>query len=173
MPITREEILWIKKDKFSFTTLFIWSDKYIPYQCAMFRSEIKHSAIVTAVYYKIGDHVFCQNSMYNIDADTTEQEKLFHITVYAKKLLDKKINEWLNTRNQTSACDESVNENDEEILNTVFYDQETMELFKMTHPDFGFYSLSPNFHMLRNLLENGKTPNINEEFDRLNKKYHK
>lgn len=170
MPIIKEEIQWIKSNDFLFTTLFIWNDQYIPYQCAIFRKESNNIICGLKVYFKIEQHIFSQDWTFQINEQTVEQEKLFHTTLYIKRLLDANINQWRNIKNDSDTSD-SVNEENNELLQKVFYDQTTMNLFEGTHPDFGFYTLAPNFHILKKLAKEGISPTIDEEFERLINKY--
>ena len=107
------------------------------------------------------------------DIDTQEDELLFHITRTLRDILNHNIDKWLKNRNHNKIEDLESTANDDNILSKIFFDAHSMLFYKGVAPDFGFYSLSPNFHRLRTLFEKGRTPDINEEFDRLNHKYKK
>ncbi len=107
------------------------------------------------------------------DIDTLEDELLFHITRTLKDILNHNIDKWLKNQDQKEIEDSKAATNEDNILSKIFLDAHTMLLYKGEAPDFGFYSLSPNFHKLKILFEKGSTPDINEEFDRLNHKYKK
>ncbi len=165
----RDEVEWIKTKSVWFTSLFVWDNTYTPYQCAVFRSN-GNAYIGIRTYYNTGDYLQIKDINTLIGSNTTEDEALFHITRALKDILVQNIDDWLSINQDY--CDERKNGVDE-LLKEVFYDRHTMSLFKGGAPDFGFYSLSPNFHRLKKLAEEGKSPSIDEEFERLLKKYRK
>lgn len=172
IKVYREEIQWVTIENTLFTTLFIWDNRYTPHQSAIFRRDANNSASSIRVYFKIKDYIHSKDFVFKINESTTEQEKLFHIAVQIKGILDSNIDEWSSIINDTLG-NEPLEKEVEELLQHVFYDSATMEFFYGTHPDFGFYTLAPNFHKLEKLAKEGISPTINEEFERLMKKYTK
>lgn len=161
---------WIINSDLWFASIFVWDNTYTPHQCVMFRRNIGNSCYIKA-YFSVEDKIYMELFDISYDIDTLEDELLFHITRTLRDILNHNIDKWLNNSDHKKIEDLESTANDDNILSKIFFDANTMLFYKGVAPDFGFYSLSPNFHGLRTLFQEGRTPDINEEFDRLNHKY--
>jgi len=166
----RDEIEWIIRSDLWFTTIFIWDNKYAPYQCSIFRRNNGSSCYIKA-YFGIEDKIYIK--MFDIahDINISEDELLFHITRTLRDELNYNIDKWLDKHYQKKIKDSESSTEEDVIISKIFFDAHTISLYKGESPDFGFYSLSPNFHILKKLEKEGETPTIDEEFERLLKKY--
>lgn len=165
MAKIREEIEWVEKNGILFTTLIMWNHLYQPHQVVIFRKLIENHLILIKYYLNISSHIYHHIGLIE-SKNYTEEETLFHITFMIKHKLDNKE-------------DEKIEENDfddefkdaESILNDVFLDEYVMHGYQLSSPDFGFYSLSTNFHILKKMILENQKPTLEEEVRRLMSKY--
>lgn len=165
----RDEIEWVFKIEMQFTSLIIWDKMYEPYQVAIFRKKIDDNRILIKHFIKI-DKLIIPNEFIIDFENESENEIMFYITLEIRNFLDDYIS---NTSFMDFNQTEQQNENHDfdHILAEIFSDSMVIDAYKINGPDFGFYSLSANFFKLKKIILDGIKPTINEEFDRLRKKY--
>lgn len=166
MTKIREEIQWIEKNGILFTTLIIWNRFYQPHQAVIFRKTLDNQQILIKYYIKISTHIFHYVGLIKT-TQQTEEECLFYITFMIKNQLDDPVDQDIQDEDELSDEFKEI----EWILNEVFLDDIVMYGYQMSSPDFGFYSLSANFHKLEKMILEKRKPTLEEEVRRLMSKY--
>lgn len=88
-------------------------------------------------------------------------------------MLDRYTFDSVNQNHKNKKQEDDIQNDIDEILSEVFQPESVIEGYRLMGPDFGFYSLSNNFYSLKSIALEQKKPDINDEFDRLQKKYQK
>jgi hypothetical protein len=142
-------IPWISKNKTFITSLIIWNHIYEPYQVIVLRKEeFKKNHLI---YYFQLDHgvVANQQSITTLRTDT-QAEINFHVTRLAREFLDSTTVE---QSSQSSDAEPSIpNDELKNILQECFLSPIAIDIMKEKEPEFGFYSISPNFKKLEKIL---------------------
>ena len=166
--LIREEIEWIKYKEYLVTSLMIWNDKFLPFQTVVFRKN----SLVCRAFIKINEVIYQEDFLVDELRTNLEEEILFSITNYLQKLVNVyTMDEYRNMEPIVANLEDSALEDIREILKEMFLDKLVLEYLTQAVPDFGFYSLSLNFHKIKKMIEEGRKPTLYEEITRINKKY--
>lgn len=165
MGKVREEIEWVIKDDTYFTSLIVWNMRYEPFQIVIFMKYLMTKQVSLKYYIKINDLIYQHTALIET-LNNSDEETMFHITRVIRDVLDTYI---LDRPNQEKeAYDHLKSQNHEnDILREVFIEDIVLEGYRMSSPDFGFYSLASNFHTLKHIILYNNKPNIDEEVKRL------
>ena len=166
--LIREEIEWIKYKDYLVTSLIIWNDKFLPFETVIFRKN----SLVCRAFIKIKEVVYQEDFLVDELRTNLEEEILFSITNYLQNLVNVcTMNEYPDMKSREIDYNNPALEDIKDILKEMFLDRIVLEYLTQAVPDFGFYSLSLNFHKLKTMIEEGRKPTLYEEFTRINKKY--
>lgn len=140
--VKRTEIRWIIKEEIRSTSLLVWSDKFIPYQVIIYlKNNEQKLATDLCIYTSVEDVIYEDRYLIKDYRTDYDEEILFHVSLLCKTLIDKYL------KNKEKYI-ENVNDKDSELmdlLRELFMSSYAMELMLSKVPDFGFYSLTPNF----------------------------
>lgn len=142
-------IEWIQQDKTWISSFIFWTHDYIPYQSVMLRMNGQHE-IHMVYYFKMLDQFV--GSMVTIPRGRTHQEEewLFHIAFKGLELLE----EWIRHPDQDGSGATPLPKSLATMIEEAFISELGMQLIEEEHqPDFGFYSLSPNFKKIKKMVE--------------------
>ena len=160
----RHEIEWVKHKKYLVTSVIIWNDQYDPTQFIVFRDD----NLAIRSYCKLNDTVHREDFLVNHLRTSDESEVLFSITNRLRQILNKITLDdfYQDHRNEDIKEDVFM-----ELINLIFLDDKVMESLLQSSPDFGFYSLSPNYNKLKMIIKEGRVPTLFEEVMYLKDKY--
>jgi len=139
-------IYWLKKDKTLITSLIIWNRDYEPYQVIILRSNSVQN-INLIFYFQLDDGVVANQHTLGQLRTNSDEEINFHIARFAREFLD--------NQGETTAREGSTSSPDDQLrdsLKEVFLSPVAIELIREKHPEFGFYSNSPNLKKLEKIL---------------------
>jgi hypothetical protein len=142
-------VKWVKKNKSEVTSIIIWTYYYIPHQSLIVRQKKHHQMFLTH-YLKLNSYLINIKSVINI-ANKSEEEINYHITRTALNDIENELYDQKKLIENTSRNDEPLSKN-QGFLEDVFISNLGMELIKEKHPDYGFYSMSPNFLKIQKMV---------------------
>jgi hypothetical protein len=143
-------IEWIKVKETNITSLIIWEKHYEPYQVIIFRKN--HLDRTDLIYYiQLDNAIIARQISLNDFRTETEEEKLFQIARIGLILVEKMLD---NSEESSHGDSASPNEELEKILKEAFLSSYAIALMREKNPEFGFYSLSPNFKKIEKMLTN-------------------
>lgn len=139
-------IHWLKKEKTLISSLIIWNHGYEPYQVVILRSN--HASDVNLIFYfQLDDGIVANQHTLGPLRTNSDEEIDFHVARLAREFLDNQGDKPIGEGSTTSP-DDSLKES----LKEVFLSPITIELMREKHPQFGFYSNSPNLKKLEKIL---------------------
>jgi hypothetical protein len=150
-------ISWIRIGDTLISSFMIWTNDYLPYQTVMLRRQTKHSHQLV-YYFKLEDKFV--GSMVDIPKGRTqtEEEHVFHIAFEGLRMLY----QWLNHQENEGQPSPPITKQLQQLIEEAFISDLGMQLIKEEHhPDFGFYSLSPNYKKIAKMVE-GKSYSLLE-----------
>jgi len=143
-------ITWIKKSNALITSLIYWEKHFDPYQVIIFRWDRVQSQDLI-YYFNINSTILAFPHIIEAYRTNKEEEKNYHIARLGLMLLEKTIEKSMNSEGMEDYSPQKNNELDK-LLKEAFLSIYGMELQREKHPDFGYYSLSPNFKKLEKML---------------------
>ena len=139
-------ISWLKKDKTLITSLIIWDHEYEPYQVVILRLN-QAQDIHLIFYFQLDDGVVANQHTLGPLRTNSDEEINFHIARLAREFLDIQGGK-TNGEESPNSPDDPLNDS----LKEVFLSPIAIELMREKHPEFGFYSNSPNLKKLEKIL---------------------
>ena len=139
-------ISWLKKDKTLITSLIIWDHEYEPYQVVILRLN-QAQDIHLIFYFQLDDGVVANQHTLGKLRTNSDEEINFHVARLARDFLD--------IQGGKTNGEESPDSPDDQLkdsLKEVFLSPIAIELMREKHPEFGFYSNSPNLRKLEKIL---------------------
>jgi hypothetical protein len=139
-------INWLKKEKTLISSLIIWNHEYEPYQVVILRSN--HASDNNLIFYfQLDDGIVANQHSIGHFRTNTDEEVNFHVARLAREFLDK--------QGDKSILEGSANSPDDSLkdsLKEVFLSPIAIELMREKHPEFGFYSNSPNLKKIEKIM---------------------
>ena len=145
MAYNQKRIYWIKDRDFKFTSLVIWDDLYLPYSVIMFRKDNPNNHEIR-MYVTIDGLVYKEDFIIDNKRTNSEEEVMYRITNWAQKLINVYVifnhdeEKLLHKNDASMAC-----RNEMFLVNIISLKHEDLVGMRLKSPDFGFYSMAPNF----------------------------
>jgi hypothetical protein len=143
-------IKWIKKSDALITSLVYWDKHYEPFQVIIFRWDRGDSQDLI-YYFNINSVVYAFPHIIEAYRTHKEEEKQYHIARLGLMLLEKTIEKTTDHEDMKNYYPPKNDELDK-LLRNAFMSIYAMELMREKNPEFGYYSLSPNFKKIENML---------------------
>jgi hypothetical protein len=139
-------IYWLKKEKTTISSLIIWNHEYEPFQVVILRSN--HGSDINLIFYfQLDDGIVANQHSIGQLRTKTDEEVNFHVARLAREFLDGQGNKSI-----TQSSTTSPNDLLEDSLKEVFLSPIAIELMREKHPEFGFYSNSPNLKKIEKIM---------------------
>jgi hypothetical protein len=160
-------IRWLEHNQTLVTSLIIWTWEYEPYQVIIFHPK-KQENINVIYYFNVDGSIIAKQAKINSTRTQSTQERDYHIARLALEYLESITNEMpdLNKENEEEASNPQI----DEAIKETFISTYGMEIIREKHPDFGFYSLSPNLNKLEKILK-GEYKSLLEEIRKIQAKH--
>jgi hypothetical protein len=145
MTKNQKTVSWVKDRDFMFTSLVIWDDNYLPYSVIIFRKDNLNNHEIR-MYVTINGLVYKEDFIIDIKKTNSEDEVLYRITNWAQKLINVYVifnhdeEKMLHKNDASMAC-----RNEMFLVDIISLKQEDLVRIRLKSPDFGFYSMAPNF----------------------------
>jgi hypothetical protein len=145
MAYYQKRIYWVTDRDFKFTSLVIWDDFYLPYSAIVFRKDNFDNHEIR-MYVTIDGLVYKEDFIIDNKRTNTEEEVMYRIANWAQKLINVYVifnheEEKMLHKNDASMA----SRNEMFLVNVISLKREDLVEMKLKSPDFGFYSLAPNF----------------------------
>jgi hypothetical protein len=142
-------ISWVRIGDTLISSFIIWTKDYLPYQTVMLRRQTKHSHQLV-YYFKLEDKFVGSMVAIPKGRTETEEENVFHIAHEGLRILY----QWLNHQENEGQPSPPITQELQQLIEEAFISDLGMQLItEEHHPDFGFYSLSPNFKKIKKMVE--------------------
>jgi hypothetical protein len=142
-------ITWIETKASLVTSLILWDQHYEPYQVIIFRHTTKQEEQVI-YYFQLDDVILAYQQVLSSFRTETEEERQFQIARAALLILEKSM---INKEQGEEATPTKKDLELEKLLKEAFLSSYAIALMREKSPDYGFYSLSPNFKKLEKMLQ--------------------
>jgi len=142
-------INWINVKQKMITSLLVWDQFYEPYQTIIFRQKYQtHESLI--YYVKLDSVIFASPiTLFNFRTET-EEERHFFIAKKALEIIENALNQ---IQSDETGGNPQPNLPLDALLKEAFLSPLALELMREKAPDYGYYSISPNFKKLQKMLE--------------------
>jgi hypothetical protein len=143
-------IRWLEHNQTLVTSLILWTWEYEPYQVIIFHlKKLENNHVI--YYFNVDGFIFAKQDKISTNRTQTIYEKDYRIARIALEHLESFFNEMPNSGQENEK--EVDNPQLDEAIKETFISTYGMEIMREKHPDFGFYSLSPNLNKLEKILK--------------------
>ncbi len=173
MKYSQKRIQWVKERNFKLTSLVIWNDDYLPFSCVVFRKD-NQETVEVRMYTTVEGLIYKEDFIIDEKRTNTEEEIIFRLTNWAQKVinvytvLDKSEERLLHKNDAVMAC-----RNEMFMVNIISLKNKEMEEMRLKSPDFGFYSMAPNFDEYVNEMETNENSVLTINFMYLAEEHNK